>query len=70
LPVEADVPAIGHRLADLLGEGVRAMALVRGPERIVEPDPDMAVRDGDVLVLSGRADRIALVEQTWLSRPA
>jgi uncharacterized protein with PhoU and TrkA domain len=46
------------------------MALVRGPERIVEPDPDMAVRDGDVLVLSGRADRIALVEQTWLSRPA
>jgi CPA2 family monovalent cation:H+ antiporter-2 len=70
LPVEPGVPAIGHRLAELLGEGVRPMALVRGTERIVEPDPDMAVRDGDVLVLSGRADRIALVEQNWLSRPA
>ncbi len=70
LPVEAGVPAIDRPLVDLLGEGVRAMAVVRGRERIVEPDQTFALVAGDVLVLSGRAERITAVEQTWLSRTA
>jgi CPA2 family monovalent cation:H+ antiporter-2 len=67
LPIEADVRAAGQPLGELLVEGVRAMALVRGRDRFVEPDPGMLLQPGDVLVLSGRIDRLALVEEHWLA---
>jgi CPA2 family monovalent cation:H+ antiporter-2 len=67
LPIEVDVRAAGQPLGELLVEGVRAMALVRGRDRFVEPDPAMLLQPGDVLVLSGRIDRLALVEEHWLA---
>ncbi|MFM8548615.1 MAG: NAD-binding protein, partial [Betaproteobacteria bacterium] len=53
---------IGSPLSDLLGEGVRVAALVRGGRRMLDPERETRVAPGDVVVLSGRRDRISATE--------
>lgn len=69
VPIEPGAPAVGQVLSRIATAEVRTMALVRGTQRLVEPDPSTEIQSGDVLVLSGRLDHIAAVEQQWLLPP-
>ena len=66
--VAGSVAAAGS-LGSLLEEGVRATALVRARARTLDPPADLPLAAGDVVVLSGRRDRIAATEAR-MSEPA
>lgn len=54
--------AVGQALASVLEEGVRVAALVRAGQRLLDPPLAMQLAPGDVVVLSGRRDRIGATE--------
>ncbi|TFY97949.1 monovalent cation:proton antiporter-2 (CPA2) family protein [Ramlibacter rhizophilus] len=61
--------ANGRRLGELAlhGLGVRVLSLRRGGGRTLELRDDLALQDGDTLVLSGRAEPLALAEEKLLA---
>ncbi len=67
LPAEAH--AVGKRLIDvwLEGHGVQIKSLRRRNLKGQEPSPDTVLVEGDVLVLQGTPDRLALAEQILLN---
>ena len=62
VPIVAGSVAAASRLDVMLEDGVRATALVRQRQRMLDPPFDLALQPGDVVVLSGRRDRIAATE--------
>jgi CPA2 family monovalent cation:H+ antiporter-2 len=56
--------ASGRRLGELaLGElGVRVTALRRRELRMISPDPQTALEEGDVIVLLGTPEQLAAAE--------
>jgi len=66
LPPTAEI--IGMPLAHLAlhAMGVRAVALRRGNGKVVDPDTDPLLEDGDTLVLSGTPETLALAEDKLL----
>lgn len=65
----ADAVAVGHRLGDLglEGDGVLVVAVRRGGIRGDDPDANMVLKDGDVLVLGGTPEQLAHAEQRLLA---
>ncbi len=61
--------AAGRSLGDLAlpATGVRVVSLRRGSGRPALPSDDLALQDGDTLVLSGRAGPLALAEEKLLA---
>ena len=58
-------PFVGKSLKDLALSrtyGVYVIAILRGEEVIIPPDPDLPLRAGDVLLVIGRTDRLREVE--------
>jgi CPA2 family monovalent cation:H+ antiporter-2 len=47
--------------------GVRVLSLRRGNGRTLAVGDDVALQDGDTLVLSGRAEPLALAEEKLLA---
>jgi CPA2 family monovalent cation:H+ antiporter-2 len=62
VPVLANTLAAGSALGAMLEDGVRATAVVRARIRTLDPPPSLSLEPGDVVVLSGRRDRIAATE--------
>ncbi len=62
VPIHERSPSVGLSLADMLEDGVRAAALVRAGQRLLDPQAHTQLAPGDVLVLSGRRDRIGVTE--------
>ena len=62
VPIHQGADAIGQPLAGLVEEGVRVAALVRDGQRLLDPHLDTPLASGDVVVLSGRRDRIGATE--------
>jgi len=62
VPVLANTLAAGSALGAMLEDGVRVTALVRARTRTLDPPPSLLLETGDVVVLSGRRDRIAATE--------
>ncbi|MBC5763743.1 monovalent cation:proton antiporter family protein [Ramlibacter albus] len=60
--------ALGRALSHfaLHAVGVRVVSLRRGNGKVVDPDTDPPLEDGDTLVLSGRPDTLALAEEKLL----
>lgn len=61
--------ATGRRLDELAlpAMGVRVLSLRRGNGRTMEVGDELALQDGDTLVLSGRAEPLALAEEKLLA---
>lgn len=61
--------AAGRRLDDfaLHAMGVRVLSLRRGSGRQLALDDDLALQEGDTLVLSGRAEPLALAEEKLMA---
>jgi CPA2 family monovalent cation:H+ antiporter-2 len=62
--VDAGAAAVGKRVADVdIGRaGVFLMALRRGNVRYTDPDPELRVQAGDVLILNGSPESLARAE--------
>lgn len=60
-------PAVGRSLGDLGLERVRVVALVRGGHVMAEPAPDVSLRVGDTVVLTG--DHASMDRAAALLRP-
>jgi len=69
VPIIEGSVAASSTLGAMLEDGVRATALVRARERMLEPPADFVLAAGDVVVLAGRRDRITAVE-TRMGQPA
>jgi CPA2 family monovalent cation:H+ antiporter-2 len=69
-PVDERAPAVGRMLGEVVRDGAQAIALVRSGKRMLEPAVSSEVLAGDVLVLSGRADLIGIIEREWLTAGA
>ena len=60
-----DSPFVGKSLKELALSrtyGVYVIAILRGEEVIIPPDPDLPLRAGDVLLVIGRTDSLGKVE--------
>ncbi|NBS65568.1 MAG: potassium transporter, partial [Betaproteobacteria bacterium] len=68
VPVLANTLAAGSVLGSMLEEGVRATAVVRARTRTLDPPLSLSLETGDVVVLSGRRDRIAATESKMNER--
>lgn len=68
-PVEQDAPAVGRSLVEIVPDGVQTIALVRAGRRLLEPPQSTEILAQDVLVLSGRVERIGIIERDWLAAP-
>jgi CPA2 family monovalent cation:H+ antiporter-2 len=69
VPIGEQSAAIGRPLGATLDEGVRVTALVRAGARILDPAADTVLAPGDVVVLSGRRDRIGNTEARLNAAP-
>jgi CPA2 family monovalent cation:H+ antiporter-2 len=60
--------AVGRTLGELALEeiGVGVTALRRQDTRMISPDPQTALREGDVIVLRGTAEQLAVAEMRLL----
>jgi CPA2 family monovalent cation:H+ antiporter-2 len=65
VPIPAGAASLGRTLEDVLALDVRVSALVRRSRRLTDPDAQTAIEAGDVLVLAGLPDRLAVAEE-WL----
>jgi CPA2 family monovalent cation:H+ antiporter-2 len=70
--ISITLPAVSEAAGQTLQQfaleahGVRVVSLRRGDGRSVEADADVALQSGDTLVLSGKAEALALAEQRLL----
>jgi CPA2 family monovalent cation:H+ antiporter-2 len=66
--LDAGAAAIGKTIAELdIGcEGVFLLALRRGGVRQMEPDPQLCLAVGDVLILNGSPENLARAEMRIL----
>ncbi|MBG9388992.1 monovalent cation:proton antiporter-2 (CPA2) family protein [Caenimonas aquaedulcis] len=60
--------SLGRVLSQLAlqAQGVRVVSLRRGDGKVVDPQADPALQDGDTLVLSGRPETLAVAEEMLL----
>ena len=65
LTIAASSPAVGHSLKQLAlrgRSGATVIAIQRGESQVIYPDADEVLRLGDVLVLTGTAESVALAK--------
>jgi CPA2 family monovalent cation:H+ antiporter-2 len=66
ITLPADAGTLGRPLSAITLPEVRVVSVRRGDGHIVDPSADLALRDGDTLVLSGRPEPLALAEELLL----